>query len=303
LHDTAESAPERKLIGDVERRVRGWAEMEPYYGGRGKSGGEQKARESRGTESVLNALILADRDARANKPSADAHTAFTNMWALQLATGADAGAWDWINFGLQPWEASTSPYFGAALAAIAVGSEPGGYAESPAIAQNVARLRSYLRENTGQRLVDRLMRRDDPALFNRALLLWASARLPDLASNDERRDIIKDLWSAQRADGSWSLPELGRYWRRFDGTSFPTASDGYATGLVAYALEQSGTPSTEPHLAKALDWLASNQDRATGMWPAASLNKERDPDSDAAKFMTDASTAFAVLALTSRTAP
>ena len=302
LHDTAETPAQRKLMADVERRVRGWAEMEPYYGGPGKAGGKQKAIESRGTESVLNALILAERDARANTPSADAHTAFSNMWALQLDSGRDAGTWAWLDFALEPWEALPSPYFGAALAAIAVGTEPGGYASSPAIQSNVANLRTYLRDNLDPRWTDRLLHRDNPALYKRAMLLWASTRLSGLASPAEQREIVRALYDAQRADGGWSLASLGS-WSRHDGTSLPTASDGYATGLISYALEEIGTPATEPHLARALNWLTQNQDRSTGMWPAASLNKERDPDSDPAKFMSDASTAFAVLALTNRSTP
>jgi squalene-hopene/tetraprenyl-beta-curcumene cyclase len=302
LHDTAETAPERKLIADVELRVRGWAEMEPYYGGPGKPGGDEKARQSRGTESVLNALILAERDARADRASADARTAFANMWALQLSGGNNAGAWEWLDFNLEPWEASPSPYFGAALAAIAVGTEPGGYAASPAVQPNLARLRSYLHDDLDARWSDRLLLRDNPALFKRTMLLWASTRLPGLASPAEQRGIEHALFDVQRPDGGWSMSSLGN-WSRHDGTSLPATSDGYATGLIAYTLEQSGTPASEAHLAKALDWLASNQDRTTGMWPAASLNKDRDPDSDPAKFMSDASTAFAVLALTSRTAP
>lgn len=303
LRDTAATVPERKILADVERRVRGWSEMQPYYGGPGKAEGEQKAIESRGTESVLNALILAERDARTGTSSAGARTAFSNMWALQLTSGSDAGAWSWLNFGLEPWEAAPSPYFGAALAAIAVGTEPGNYAASPAIRQNVEHLADYLRGNVNASWKDRLLHHDDPALFKRAMLLWASTRMPGLAPPAEQREIIRALYDAQRADGGWSLASLGRYWRRFDGTPLPSASDGYATGLIAYALEQAGTPANEPHLARALGWLAQNQDPATGMWPAASLNKERDPDSDPAKFMSDASTAFAVLALTNRTTP
>ncbi|MCH7531234.1 MAG: squalene--hopene cyclase [Gemmatimonadetes bacterium] len=51
-------------------------------------------------------------------------------------------------------------------------------------------------------------------------------------------------------------------------------------------------------MSAALAWLVQHQDPISGRWPASSLNKERDPESDGGRFMADAATGFAVLALT-----
>src|SRR6266851_3479430 len=167
--DDAPSNNERRLLDNVTTRVRLRKEAGPYYGDHDSD----KAVESRGTEAVLNALILAGRDARSGRFSEDTQAALESMWALQQTTGDQAGAWPWLQFDLSPWEARDSPYFGAALAALAVGTAPENYRSSAAIRDNLERLRAYLgREYPKQ------------PLCNRVVLLWASTKLPGLLEKE-----------------------------------------------------------------------------------------------------------------------
>ena len=296
LHEEDAPAAESRLLADVVTRVREWNTVKPFYGDT-TSDGRTKALQSRGTEAVLNALILASRDERSGTVSPEARQAFANMFALQQSDGDEAGSWPWLDFGLRPWESSTAAYFGAALAAVAVGIEPRQYAGARQIQPNVNRLRAYLRDHLDQPLWRRLLRRDDPRLFNRAMLLWASASLPGLATRDEQRSMIEELWRAQAPDGAWALTSLGS-WHSDASTEDDAAGDGLATGLVADALEAAGTSPNDPRLAWALAWLARHQDTSTGMWRGWSLNKQRDLRSNVGKFMSDAATGYAVLALT-----
>jgi squalene-hopene/tetraprenyl-beta-curcumene cyclase len=286
LRENEPAGPERKLIDDVVKRVLLWRDVEPFYPD--QTNGLPKTSESRGTEAVLNALVLATRDAAAGKASDEARAAFDNLWALQFRRGKPAGSWAWLNFHLQPWEADDAAYFGAALAAVAVGTEPGGYASRADIQDRIAALRTFLHQDAAAQSV-----------FNRAVLLWAGSALPDLLATDERSAIVASLFATQNPDGGWALARLGD-WKRSDGTIPDTLSDGYATGLAAFALQRAGSASNEAHLARALAWLTQHQDSATGKWSATSLNRRRDPATAAANFMSDAATGFAVLALTYR---
>jgi hypothetical protein len=75
-------------------------------------------------------------------------------------------------------------------------------------------------------------------------------------------------------------------------------SDGVATGLITLALQEAGVPGDNAQLKRGLSWLMSNQNVPEGFWPASSVNKRRHVSSDTGRFMSDAATAFAVLALT-----
>ncbi len=281
-HDFAPA--EKMLLSNVVKRVRMWREVEPFYPDQTR--GLPKSSESRGTEAVMNALILATRDASTGTLSEDARLAFANMWTLQFKAGELKGVWAWLNFKYEPWEAPDSVYFGASLAAIAVGTAPGEYSSSPQIQEQVKLLREFLQT-----------RADSERLFNRVMVLWASAKLPGVLTELQRKSIIDAVAGKQREDGGWSTSSLAS-WKRVDSTELDTASDGYATGLITLALQRSGLPQTDSRVSKGLTWLIRNQDAKSGMWAASSLNKQRDPESDPGKFMSDAATAFAVLALT-----
>jgi squalene-hopene/tetraprenyl-beta-curcumene cyclase len=286
LAEHGPAAGESAIVANVAKRVAMWNEIAPYYPDQTR--GLPKTSESRGTESVLNALVLSLRDAEAGRLGDDTRQAFAHMWALQMKTGPLDGAWPWLNFHYEPWESENAPYFGAALAAAAVAAAPARYADAPEIADNLARLRTFF-----QREFDR-----EP-LFDRLMALWASSRLSGLLTDAQRTATIDAAFRAQQTDGGWSMASLGS-WKRIDGTPLDAQSDGYGTGLAVLALRGAGTPRTDARVSRGLDWLMQHQDRSTGQWSASSLNKKRDPASDVGKFMSDAATAYAVLALTEK---
>jgi squalene-hopene/tetraprenyl-beta-curcumene cyclase len=172
------------------------------------------------------------------------------------------------------------------LAAIAVGTAPGYY--TPGADQEtdarVKLLRGYLK--------DRLRKEN---LHNQAWGLWAATQVKGVLTNAGRKKVIDQLLARQREDGGWSLPSLGK-WVRNDRTAQETSSDGYATALVLHVLQTAGVPKGDGKIANGLAWLKRHQ-AATGAWRSVSLVKKRDPASHTGKFMSDAATAFAVLAL------
>src|SRR5215510_4577767 len=285
LGEQGASANERRLQENVTKRVRLWPEVLPFYSD--EKNGAPKTAEARGTEAVLNALILTSYDAPNGKLSDDARLALDNMWALQLKSGDGKGAWVWLNFHNEPWEADDSQFWGATLAALASGNTPKDY-RSGIARENLQLLTEYL-QRTEQ----------TQSLLNRLFLLWASTKVPDLLAARQQKSIIDELLARQQEDGGWSTSSLvPATWKRRDETPLEKKSDGYATGLVSLALQRAGISASRSELKQALGWLAKNQDKAEGRWPATSLNKERDLASDPGKFMSDAATAYAVLALT-----
>jgi squalene-hopene/tetraprenyl-beta-curcumene cyclase len=291
----ATTPPEKALIDNIEKRVTNWAQMPPYYS---DHAGPGKAAQSRATEAVLNAVILADDDARQGQLRPVTKTAFDEAWALQETTGQNAGGWQWQDFNLAPWETAESAYQGAALLAEKAESAPDGYATSPTTQPYLDRLWDYLQRGYSQQ-----------SLMNQLYVLWASAKSPRPLTPEQRETLFKALRSLQHHDGGWSLLELTTspnldtwHWMRKQAKLMlhPPPSDGCATGLIVFVLQQSGMHRQDPALSRGVQWLQQHQ-RPDGSWRADSLNGKRDPNTGVGRFMSDAATGYAVMAL--KTAP
>lgn len=234
-------------------------------------------------DAVLGTTMLALKNEGAAF-SDELKASFERMWSLQIREGKQAGAWKWFNLDLDPWEVTESPYFGASLAALAVGAAPAEYRARPEVRERISALITYLQtQDLGQ------------TLHNRLVLLWASTKLPDIPSV-VRRTVLEELWSKQQPDGSWTSASLGPFKAH---AAAPPAPDGdsYATAFATFIVVRSGVPHKNPKLIKALEWLKSHQDKQSGFWPAGSMNKKFEPDSMQIRFMQEAATGYASAAL------
>lgn len=276
-----------KLLDQIRLRGASWKKLDTEEFGLYYDSSDELKKQSWGTEAVFNAVILAfdDRYQGRSSPSEATKLAFANLWQTQVRTGDEKGSWDWLDFNEAPWGNREARYFGAALAAIAVGTAPGYFAPraDPDTDAKIKLLQSYLK--------DRFVKQD---LHNRAWSLWAATKIEGILSRAEQKKLIDLFLDKQQDDGGWSLPSLGT-WVRNDRTPQETASDGYATALLLHVLQTAGVPKDDGKITKGLAWLERNQS-ATGAWRSVSLVKKRDPASHTGKFMSDAATAFAVLA-------
>jgi squalene-hopene/tetraprenyl-beta-curcumene cyclase len=282
LAETQMTAPEKTMMDSVEKRVSHWSEMVPFYSD--AKSGPGKTAESHATEAVLNAVILASCDTRLGHLRSITRTAFDEAWALQEQTGERAGGWKWQDFHLGPWESAESAYQGAALLMVEAVNAPDGYAREPEARRHLDQEREYLRRQYAAQ-----------PLINQLYILWASAKEPGLLTHVERKDLLATIRGKQQQDGGWRLMALDHK-DRIDQSPEPMESDGYATGLAVLAIEESGVSRRDKTLQRGLEWLTEHQQK-NGTWTASSMNRQRDPESDAYLFMSDAATGYAVLAL------
>ena len=285
---------ETLILEQTKRRVSNWdqldaAEFQLFY-----DFDDAKKKQSRGTEAVLNALLLVFDDCLEGRrqPSDDTKNALSILWATQITEGVHKGTWEWLNFGLEPWESTEARFLGASVAAIAIGTaSANGLANTEGDSrERLDFLRNYLKKNYGAQ-----------NLHNRTWMLWASATMDGLLSSREKDQLVEQLFAKQQDSGGWSLASLGDF-THGKVKAAVTTPDGYATGLVLHVLQTAGLSKDTLQVSQGLSWLRSHQD-PTGAWRATSVNKNREPESTnpakahLGKFMWDAATGYAVLAL------
>jgi hypothetical protein len=241
----------------------------PFYG----NDADDKGKQSHATEAVLNAAALALDDVGSGEPLGPSTTsALDRMWAEQRADGT----WDWLEFGLEPWE--TRNDFGAALAALVAGSVPAS--STGAQAAGTTTLVGYIQK-----------RLDSMVLHDRVMVLWASRKLTGLLEPAQADAIAADLAETQLEDGGFSLGTWGQGQLAKDSA---TEGDGYATAIAVLALCSGTAQGTmRSDVQRGLSWLAHHQTK-DGSWPGRSVN---DDTPQVEGFMTDAATAYASLAL------
>jgi squalene-hopene/tetraprenyl-beta-curcumene cyclase len=246
--------------------------------------GEKPPGALQSVETIFSAMFLSREDARGTM-SAHTQKAFDQLWALQASDGAGKGGWRWYAANLDPWENAESGYYGASLAALALGQTSSTYREVANIRDHAAMLVTFLTNPPAPR-----------RLHDRLALLWGTSELRSLLSEGERTAIVADVFGKQQPDGGWTIESLGP-WMAHPDAPPASGSNAYATAFAAFALRRSGVAANDPRLARALTWLASKQDPQTGAWPAVSMNKRYPDGSMESRFMQDAATAFASLAL------
>lgn len=229
-----------------------------------------------GVETVFAALFLAGQDGDTSSTRA----AFGQLWALQRQEAPLHGAALWYSAGLDPWETPAASYYGSALAALALGAAPSAVRAAPEAQEHIHALQDFLGSDSKER-----------SLHSRLALLWASTKFPELLAAPARRALTGEVLQKQQPDGGWTLDSLGP-WAAHPDAPPSAGSNAYATAFTTYVLQQAAVASP-----RAIQWLRAHQDPQTGAWPAVSMNKHYPAGSMEEKFLQDAATAFAALAL------
>jgi squalene-hopene/tetraprenyl-beta-curcumene cyclase len=243
---------------------------------------------TRPAQVIYIAAGLAEWDAHLTGAlSPETEQALELMFEIQ----SENGTWGSLDCW-PPFESDS--YHEATVAAMAAATAPGWITkisqapEKAAVFAALEKLKAYLR--TEQPLHD----------YSRVLLLWTSARMQDLLTEQQRTELTASLTKHQKPDGSWSIrsfaaPEAwgggNRAAKLKAETDFQDPpGDGHMTGLAMIVLRENGVPASDERIQKGLHWLKTSQ-RESGRWWTRSLN------TDSWHFITYSGTAYPLLAM------
>ena len=250
--------------------------VEPHVTPRAPKTGQRKP----GAEAIVaTTAFLAISDMKTEgRLSGTTRHALDYIWQIQ----SKSGAWDqWTKCNWGPYE--SDDHFGVSLVTLALGvASEDPYIQSPQARAGDQRLKKFLYNHLPN------------SLHQKGMLLWATGYRDDLFEQKVLQEWQNELFSAQKSNGAWILPEMGdRHWTRSDGKSQSTDPDPYATAFAVHVLVKSGIAHGDQRLMRARQWLRTQQ-RSSGRWYT------RSPHKDNKHYISNAATSFALLALGSQ---
>ncbi len=99
-----------------------------------------------GVEAIFATLFLTLEKPGGPHLSVEAQQAFERLWSVQSREGKTRGSWAWFDFDTDPYETADSRFYGATLAALAVGATPQEYRKRADVRPHIAELARYLRD-------------------------------------------------------------------------------------------------------------------------------------------------------------
>jgi hypothetical protein len=251
-------------------RMNQWGQIRPWY--------TAKAAQSKGTELILSAQALSQiESSRGQDISPALQAVLGHLQAAQLPDGS----WDWLDYGLEPWESKGGKVFGSTMAALALANPK--IKADPQYREMSDRLRGYLK---------RADLAPSTTLLHRLSIIWADSALGGILTPEQKADISSKVLALRNPDGGWSVSALGNY--RKHGGARAQDSDSLATAFSLIALRESGAiTKTSPVWIQGVAFLKAHQ-LPNGSWGASSLNSN---EAFNAGLQQDAATGFALRVL------
>jgi squalene-hopene/tetraprenyl-beta-curcumene cyclase len=207
---------------------------------------------------VLSAVELARHDAATTGKLAPLTRRMLDfMWTYQKKDGGI----DWIHVKEAPQ--AIDDYWPVAMMALGAGIAPDNYAQTPKASEGIEKLRGWLKAHPPQ------------TLHERGLILLAHSFVGGVLTPDEVPAHAEAIFGAQHEDGGWSMTDLAPWVRKDKKPLDPALTDGYATGLLTFALARSGFASGDHRMRRAIGWMKTRQRSGGGWFTQSPFSRDR----------------------------